>query len=209
MKNIEELCIEAKWGQLTKEEIAYVVKMMNACNLDDDVGLVRLIYILGHAYLEEHKLWVEKFIYYPKSTLVSQQALKALCTCWHLTEHYLDEIKMYIRGVDWDDADEVRLTAINIAGEFLRKKFDKELLQLLVLVFEKLGETEMLNDTDDYARDFLKSCAYEAIARAMGKNHNEIPDNDEIEEAIASGQLSDLDLAVVQKAHQMMEKNKG
>lgn len=194
MKNIEELCQEAKWGQLTSEEVAYVVKRMNACKLDDEEELIRLIYILGHAYLEGHKSWVEKFIYYPKSTLVSQQALKALCNCWHLTADYLDVIKMYIRGVDWDESDEVRVTAIRIAGEFLRKKFDKELLQLLLLVLEKLGETEMLNEKDEDERDFLKSCAYEAIARAMGKNHNEI-----------SYKSSAVGLSVILKAHKMIK----
>lgn len=206
MKSIDELCEIAKWGQLTSEETAYVVKRMNACTLDDEDELISLLYILGHAYLEEHREWVEKFIYYPKSTFVSQQALKALCTCWHLTEDYLDIIKMYIRGVDWDQSDEVRMVAMGIAGTFLRKKFDRELLQLLIHVFENLGETETLYESRDYARDFIKGCAYQAIARAMGKNRNEISDIDEVEEAIASGQLSALDLTVLQKAYQMIEK---
>lgn len=207
MRSIDELCKEAKWGQLTAEEVAFVVKRMKDCKLEDKNELISLLYILGHASLEEYRYWVEKFVDYPSSTLISQQALKTLCICWILTEDYLEVIKRYIRGVDWDESDEVRLTAMNIAGEFLRKKFDPELLELLLLVFEKLGETERLYESSESARDFLKGCAYVAIMRAMGKNHDEIPDSEEIEEAIAGGQLAFLNLAILQKAHQMLKEN--
>ena len=99
----------------------------------------------------------------------------------------------------------MRIIALSLAGEFLRREYDRELLQLLLDVFEKLGKTDQIKDTRDDKRYLMQSCAYSAIARAMGKDHNEIDDN-EIERAVQEGDLDVLDLSMIQKAHQMVEK---
>lgn len=206
MKSMDALCKKAKWGTLSDEEFSFISQKIKKNTFEDNDEILKLLYIVGHSGAEEHRSFVEKFLFYRSDTLVCRQALKTLCMCWHLTADYLDAIKMYLRGVEWDESDEVRLSSMNIAGEFLRKKIDPELLQLLIQIFEHLGETSDLYESRDYARNFVKSCAYEAIARAMGKDHNEFPENDEIEELIETGQLSFLDLDMVEKARLIVEK---
>jgi hypothetical protein len=209
MKSFDELAHEAKWGKISKDEILYVAKTLRNFKPgeDSDDLLHTLIYILGFAGTSEYRNLVEPFICYRECDFVCSQALKTLCTCWGLTEDYLETIKMYIRGVGWD-YDDVRIIAMSIAGAFLRKKFDRELLQLLVDVFEGLGEIEGIHEEDDSKREFLKGCAYLGLARAVGEEWGDILDGEEVVKFIAEGKLTLLDLPVVQKAHQMLQKNK-
>lgn len=159
---------------------------------------------MGRISVEQYKELIDKYLYYPGNPWICREALNTLCTYWKLTADYLDAIKMYIRGAKWDDTDEVRMIAISIAGEYLRKAFDKELLQLLLDVFENLGKINSITETSVSARALIQSCAYDAISRAMGKNHNEIPYFEDTEKLIEENQLDSLDLSIIKKAHLML-----
>jgi len=207
MKSIKKLCYEAKWGKLTPEEITHVGERLKNHKTGDADILVDLIYILGYSGADEYRDLVEKFLYYREDLYVCQQTLKTLCTCWALTEEYLDAVKMYIRGAEWDDTDDVRLSALFIAGNYLRKKkFDRELLHLLLEVFEDLGTSKEIYESRDYARSLVKGWAYDAIARAMGKDYEEILPDDDVEELIETGQLELLDQEMLQKARLLAQK---
>jgi len=207
MKTIKELCYHAKEGKLTAEEIIYVAQRLKNYEINYEDRIPELIYILGHAKADVYKDLVEKFIYYRDDFFICKQALKTLCIRWALTEEYLDAVKMYVRGADWDDIDEIRLAALYIAGEYLRKKkFDRELLHLLLQVFEDLGDSSYINESRDYARGIVKSCAYHAIARAMGKDHEEILPDYVVEELIETEQLDFLDQEMLQKARLLAQK---
>ena len=210
MRSFDELAHEAKWGEISKDEITYVAQRLKNFKPgeDSDVLLATLIYILGFSWASEYRDLVEPFLCYRKYDWVCCRALKALCTCWGLTENYLEIIKMYIRGADWDESDDIRIIAMSIAGAFLREKFDRELLQLLVDIFEGLGEIEGIHETCEEARDLLKGCAYEVLSRAVGEDWDDILEGEEVVKLMANGQLSFLDLPVMQKAHQLLQKNK-
>lgn len=207
MRTVKELCYEAKWGKLTPEEITYVAQRLKNYEIDDEVTVSKLIYILGNVGAIEYRELVEKFLYHRADLYACQQALRILCTCWGLTEDYLEAVKLYIRGAEWDDTDDVRLSAMYIAADYLReKKFDRELLYLLLQVFEDLGNSNDIHESRDDARALVKSWAYEVIARAMGKDYEEILSDDDVEEIIETGQLELLDQEMLQKARLLAQK---
>ena len=94
---------------------------------------------------------------------VSSQTLSTLCLDWKLTSYYLDKVILFLRKVDWDLSDEVLLTAILIAGEFLREKFNHELLELLVNIYKNPPEEE------GYVDRIVQAAAYESLARTRGE----------------------------------------
>jgi hypothetical protein len=208
MNSAQKLLEKALWhGLLTKEEISEVAQRVKDVKPGNDEDLVALIKILGVSGATEHRKLVEQFLYYPTDTLVSQMALHTLCNYWCLAREYLNELKTFIRGVEWDDCDDIRLFAISDAGAYLRSSYDKELLQLLISVFEDLGKSDAFYETDTNHRELLQSAAYEAIARAIGKEWEEIQDSDEIEYFLQNKQFDQIDSSVIQQARNMLAKN--
>jgi hypothetical protein len=163
MRNLDELLEEAKWGKLTDKELAYVVQEIKATTPDDDADLYTLIHILGKADATEHKQLLEGFLDYPSDPMISSIALAALCNYWGYANEYLDQIKMFIKGAEWDPDNDVRLIAISCAGQYLKEASDKELLQQLLALYENAEEDEL-----------CREAAYEAIALAMGQTWDEI-----------------------------------
>lgn len=181
MRNLDDLLDEAKTGTLTEEELSYIAGKIKKHNpdCDDDDDLYTLIYALGIAdcidtpdniYAQprgtKYRKLVEDFLYYPNDPSIASIALKTLCDYWGYTKDYLNEIKKFIKGVDWDKDGDVTLTAISIAGEYLRtaEKKDKELFQLLINIWEKYSKKDMA--------DVMAESAYEALARAAGQEWN-------------------------------------
>lgn len=198
MKSLDDLAQDVTWeGKLSKEEIEYVAKKIidQTCNNDD---LSTCIYILGRSGAEQYREQIEKYIYFKSNEWVCIQALRTLCTYWLLTNDYLEEIKMYIKGADWDDTDDIRIHAIGIAGNYLRKNHDSDLLRLLVEIFETPNHAYKIHHDD--ALTLIKSCAYEALARAMGKEWNEILDVDEILYNITNEKWECLDMTIIREA---------
>lgn len=194
--DFDKLLEKAKDGKISKQEVDWVAQQIHEKYNDD--SLYTLIYILGKAEAKQYKSLVEKFLYYPSDPMISKIALQTLCNFWDFTEEYLDDVKSFVRGVDWDEDEDVRMIAISAAGQFLKTSFDKELLQLLINVFENNHQDESIKDSKD---NLIQGCAYEAILRAMGKNYNEIPRFLTIEKLLKTGQL---DLSMVQKAKSLV-----
>ncbi len=205
MKEIDFLIKKYNETGFSPEEIAYVLQRIKEAKPGDDADLGIFICLFGKVGGPEYRELIERFIDYPTQPWVSVQALNTLCTDWDLTAEYLPKVKEFIKGVDWDESDEVRLIALSIAGEYLRKTFEKELLQLLISFFEDLGKNDTFQEKRDYARAFLQSCAYQNLARAMGKEWEEIPDVDEIKQFIVSKQFHCLNLKMIRNAHEMLK----
>jgi hypothetical protein len=201
----EKLLQKSTWEDLSEEEISYVVNRIKNNQGEDDVDLSWSIDILGRTNAVQYRDLVEEYLYYPDEEFVAASALRALCRM-DLAGEYLDKIKLFIGGAYWDETEDVRLIAISRAGEYLRDHFDKELLILLLDFFEKLGETESIIEMDKGDRPFLKTCAYHALARAMGQDWFEIQDQDDVEKMIKEKKFDQIDLTVIQKAHQMLNE---
>lgn len=164
MKDIDKLLKKVKTSSLSKEEIDYVAEQIkNIKSGKDDNELYPLILILGIARAKQYKNLIEKYLYYPEDTMVSAMALKTLCYYFDTAHEYMDDLKKFIKGVDWDEFEDVRQYAIAAAGEFLRTHPRKDLYELLLEILHNENEEVLF-------REF----AYTALARASGQEWNEL-----------------------------------
>ncbi|MDR3504422.1 MAG: hypothetical protein P4L79_17790 [Legionella sp.] len=155
--NIGELLTKAKFESLLPDEIDWVVKRIDSQSLTHTTTLDTELFILGISQAKKYRKLLEKFLYYPEDPIISCTVLKSLCRYWDLTTDYLDDLKTFIKGVEWDDIGDVRLMAITMAEEYLKTNFDRELLKLLIRTFESIENIE------------IQYRVYQAILVAIGK----------------------------------------
>ena len=163
MRSIDELLEEAKWGQLTQEELDYVVNRIKESRNKEDPNLYTLIYILGKSGAVEYRKLIENFVYYPTNPDIAYVAFSALVNYMDLLEDYIKEVRIFLKGVAWDEDERVRIAAIGAAGRYLTGYEDKEFLAELIRIFYDLNED-----------DTTRSSAYTALADAVGRNMNTI-----------------------------------
>lgn len=163
MENLDQLLEKAKWDKLSAQEIDNVVKAIKATTPDHDDDLYTLLHILGRSEAVQHKDLVEKFLYYPSFPMISGIALRTLCIYWGLTKEYHDQLKKFIQQVDWDPDEDVRLTAIQCARNYLGEAADEDLLKLLLNIFY-----------DEAAIEPIREAAYEAVAMATGQTYQDL-----------------------------------
>lgn len=174
MKNLDQLFKEAKVGKLTGDEIAYVAQKISVTEAGkNDETLYTLIHILGKAGATQYRKLIERFLFYPSSPIISRIALKVLCDYWGETKNYLEPLKAFVKGVQWDKEMDVQLVAISSAGEYLREHSDKILLKLLIAHFENNIEAQ-----PDTYESLLFETSFQALARAMGVDWQNLFGND-------------------------------
>lgn len=170
---------EAKFGTLSDEEFSYLVERLKKYESETDSDIYSLIYAIGKADLNQeppcsnprglqHRKLIEGFLYYPKDPMVSSRALAVLCRFWELTGDYLEIIRDFLVGINWDEGEEVQLTAISVAGEYLhdyqvRGEIEIEMIQLIAAIAE-----------DETKNEGIREMAYQALARASGASWEEI-----------------------------------
>jgi hypothetical protein len=188
-----ELVDRAHWKRLTKEEKEEVIERLQAFVIDihdekyhpsekqkmrctltqEEFELNLLLHALGYVGAFEgiepgYVELVEKFIVYPPLPLISVAALDVLCNDWDLTEAYLDKIKSLMRGESWDYDGEVKVKAMCVAGEYIRKTSDKECLKILLEIFDNKNKSEEVRHCQ---------LAYWCIARGFGFDDSQIDDD--------------------------------
>lgn len=189
MRNLDAILEKAKWKKISNEELNEVVKRIERNNEENVHDLYTLIHILGRSGFKQHKKLIEFFLYYPDEPMISSIALTTLCDYWNLTDDYKDYLFKFLKGVQWDEEDQIKITSIGIAGEFARKTQDKQCLKHLLAIFK--------NDHNI----ILRSCAYSAILRAMGFEWNFIPPPSQM----ANHLEQYIDEAILSKAYLMVE----
>ncbi|CDZ81090.1 hypothetical protein BN1013_01618 [Candidatus Rubidus massiliensis] len=198
-----ELSYAARWETLTQEEEDYVVdKLCHFKDGDEELHLISWIFIIGQLNKKEYVDEIAKFLYYKNLPYPSGEAIKVLYK-WGYIENYLYELEQFLIGVEWDDFDEIRLKAIEVAGEYLRHKFNKNILALLYEIYFSYGESELINLCMPKI-SFIKACAYQSLAYAMGQDWNTIPDNDDLESYFEENDTKTLSNAYLEKARQLL-----
>ena len=119
---------------------------------------------LGKDSTRRYRDLVEHFAQRERDPTLAALALQILCSMWGDTGRYLRVVEQYVAGVPWDADDEVRSTALTIAGEYLRDAQEPTLLGRLVGI---------VDDEDEH--ELVRTDAYVALARAMGQEWDDLP----------------------------------
>jgi hypothetical protein len=114
-----------------------------------------LVQILGRAGSPKYREAVEPYLHDVGNPQLSALAVKVLCWSWGLARDYRGELLSFLRGVDWDVEDYVRLEAISAVGEYLRENSDNELLQIVYNTF-----------SDQRERPLIRGAAYRSLCRS-------------------------------------------
>jgi hypothetical protein len=180
MHNLRDLLDEAKCGKLTSEEILYVAEKVKAANPGDNTDLYRLLFILGLSGAMQYRELVESYLYYPADPMVSGMALKVLFRYWRSdAQRYLPTLKAFIKGVSWDDDDDLRLAAVHCTSNFLKKTPEKELFQLLLDLYETSNATLLKTTRGEQSGErtdakFWLDVSFTELARAVGKGWEDL-----------------------------------
>jgi hypothetical protein len=157
-----QLLDTAKNGRLSAHELDQVVAAIK----DPDVAGDRytLLHIIGRSMDSSYENLVASYLDYREDPMLARLALQILGSYWGKIPQYMDYVRRFLRGVDWDTDGDVRQIAISIAGEFLRKTWNEGLFHdLLDIAINEANFPEM------------RRFAIEALARAMGDDWDEIP----------------------------------
>jgi len=193
MRSLEDLLKEARHGTLTDVELEYVANRIKYFDPDkeEDDTLCNLLLIIeesdvisnpGNKYAKpraiKYRAIIESFLEYPRFDYVSAMALTILCqSSWGFTADYLDVIKRFIEGVEWDYGD-CAFCAMSAVGEYLNKKADDELDQKDIELIYLLKSVMDDPTSDEVDRD----AAHKALARASGLPWSEILDVPDLED---------------------------
>jgi len=182
----DDMYSRAMHGELYQEEIASVVADLEGLELAPDPS--DLISILCYTDPTKHKQrLVERFLDGPDD-IAAKRALWTLCSCWDLTDQYLDVLLWYMEGTPWDDGEDCKLVAISCAGSYLKDHSSPELLRKIIETFE-----------DENSR--TRETAYRALVELTGGDWYSLPTTLDLEKYV--------DPAVVKKAKKRLERESG
>ncbi len=174
--DVDELVNKAYDGCIEPEELAEAVdRIQKFYDYPNNEDIYSLLQVVGYAgifcnlnqVIDKYRGLIEKFIVFPKDPSVSVAAFGVLCNDWDLTAEYISQIKMYIRGVEWDEGEDMRVKAMCIAGRYIKESGDKELLRMLLEVFENEREEKI-----------TREIAYDSISVALGSDWTVLPQID-------------------------------
>ena len=184
MRSLDDLREEARYGTLTDVELEYVANRLKYFDpeKEDDDTLCDLLHIIEESDYQDvlsgkrekpraikYRHLIEPYLEYPRWAFVSAAALRILCqSTWEFTKDYLDIIRKFIEGVEWDICGDCAICAISEAGEYLNKKPDEDLEQ------KDFELAQLLKSIMDDSTHPLTDCAYRAFARAIGVPWNEL-----------------------------------
>lgn len=157
------LLAKAKDGTLAPEELQHAVRMVEVRDASDG-DLYTALHIVGIAGNSSMVDFVIPYLDAAHDPMLARLALQVLCRYWGLAERFIDRIRDFMLGVEWDEANDVRQVAISLAGQYLRDgNVAGELTEILV---------QIASDPTD---DILREDATRALAMAMGDDLNSIP----------------------------------
>lgn len=154
------LVAKATQGRLSARELQQVAQGLTSGNADPYEALL----VIGRANAKQHRSLVDRYLQYREDPMLARLALQVLCRYWGLAAEYQEALEQFVRKVDWDEDDDVRLMAIDCAGPFLAENKAPRLLSLLLQVFH-----------DDSERQIVREAAYCSLALAAGKRLEELP----------------------------------
>ena len=182
MDDWSKLKLKADAGTLTTTELRHVVQRLNerAKTWRDDLEATfetaSLISIVGSAGVTEHAGLVSQFLAVPNSWIASS-AIVALCYDFGLQNACAGYLFEFLKGVPWDDDNELRDTAIRAAGKVLRTSEDPGLANLLIQIAESTEDVHSRRIAVEAIGDAAGLSPSEWIAAgAWFEAHGQLPD---------------------------------
>ncbi len=148
---------KAENGELTIDEARFI-----ASDFSNGNETYQRIFALGLSGFTEFIPLLEKYVFDTKHLTTAAEALIFLFIHYRRAE-YKDVVLRFMAGVPWDDEDELKRAATYIAGQFLSKNKDKDLLRSLIRTYETSTEPG------------TKGAAAENLLRSAGIPWREIP----------------------------------
>nr|WP_157555003.1 hypothetical protein [Herbidospora sakaeratensis] len=159
MDGIDELVARAKDGALNDEELEAVARRLEARPPQS----YKLLYVLARSGYRPGEDLIASFLESPEDPMLARLALQTLCDQWGLAHKYMERLKDFLQGVEWDIFDEVKQVACSAAGYVLATESKCDLLTLLINI--AVGDSS----------DLTRICAVEALASALGRPSMGIP----------------------------------
>ena len=193
MSRYERLLERAKSGEfeqdrLSEEELDMVAEELRKPATEADP--FTLLDILGHAFAFQYRELVEWFLDCEDDPMLARLALQILCGYWGNTAQYLEEVLRFMRGVPWNQEENVRQIAVSEAGEYLRSNTEPRFLRELISIFESEDEERSMHEG-----------AYFALARAVGRDWKDLPSA-----ASHFDLVTQIDPAVIQVAKERLRR---
>lgn len=161
MSSYKDLLEKAKWGKISRDELESVADELR--HGSDEADPYTLLHIIGRSGEKSYRSIIEYYLNQKIDPMLARLALQILCDFWEEAEGYVDDLVSFAQGVPWDGEDEIRLTALSLAGEYLRSHQNPWLLQKLINIVEDINE-----------REIIRESAYEGLSRAMQHEWGEI-----------------------------------
>jgi hypothetical protein len=154
------LFARATQGLLSAGELHQVAQGLTSGSADPYDALL----IIGRANARQYRGLVETYLQCDEDPMLARLAVQILCRYWGLTAEYQQALERFVRKVEWDQEDDVRLMAIDCAGSFLAENQSPRLLSLLLETYR-----------DKRERQLVREAAYCSLALASGKQLDELP----------------------------------
>lgn len=158
--NTEELLKKTVTGEVSREELEEVYDAL----IKGHKETYRLLLIIGRSGAVKYRKTVENFLEHPDDPMLSRLALMILCQYWGLGNEYKDAIERFIRKVEWDEDEDVRLMAVTCAGELLEDDAHIDLLDEVYRIYSDPAEGQTMREV-----------AYCALAIGAGAKISELP----------------------------------
>lgn len=158
--NSKELIEKASNGKIKQSEIKLVYEALVNHSGDE----YDLLLILGRSEAKQYRDIVEQYLYSPHDPMLARLALQILCRYWGLASEYKDKLEKFIKKVEWDGEEDVRLMAIGCVADAFKKKPCPKLLSYVYYIYKNVEEDEI-----------TRGAAYETLALVSGLSPSELP----------------------------------
>ncbi len=166
INDYDDLLSRAKWDSISNEEKDEILRQLGDENYKNH--WYKLLYALCRGGDKRHLPVILSYLDRTDVPNLTRLALQQLNLGWNVNAELTPYITRFIKGLDWDESEGVRLMAIMLAGTCLREIASQEMLQALWDVYE--------NDRSD---DPLDNCfyldAYRSLANAVGIDDEDLP----------------------------------
>lgn len=108
--SVAELVARAKDGTLPAAEVDRVAARLKSEPIGEST--YGLLYVISRTRATRHRTVVESFLDCSEDPMLARLAVQTLCAFWDEADRYLDVLRRFSAGVEWDHDGDVRDVAV-------------------------------------------------------------------------------------------------